>query len=46
MQRFVSTWAIKQESRIQQVFVFNGAKRDIVNEMPAGNIIGIAGIKS
>ncbi|MBD3361206.1 elongation factor EF-2 [Candidatus Woesearchaeota archaeon] len=36
----------KQESRIQQVFIFNGAKRDIVEEVPAGNVLGIAGIKA
>ncbi|MBN1644664.1 elongation factor EF-2 [Candidatus Woesearchaeota archaeon] len=36
----------KQEARIQQVFIFNGAKRDIVEEIPAGNVLGIAGVKS
>jgi elongation factor 2 len=36
----------KQETRIQQVFIFNGAKRDIVEEIPAGNVLGIAGVKS
>lgn len=35
-----------QPSRIQQVFVFNGAKRDIVPSMPAGNVVGIAGVKA
>ena len=35
----------KQNSRIQQVFIFNGAKREIVDEATSGNIIGIAGVK-
>jgi elongation factor 2 len=33
----------KSSSRIQQVYVYNGAKREVVDEVPAGNIIGIAG---
>jgi elongation factor 2 len=37
---------LKQESRVQQVFIMNGAKREIVDNVPAGNIIGISGIKS
>ncbi len=36
----------KQNSKIQQVFVYNGAKREIILEASAGNIIGIAGVKS
>jgi elongation factor 2 len=36
----------KLEQRIQQVYVFNGAKREIVDEVPAGNIIGIGGLKN
>jgi len=36
----------KQHTRIQQVFIFNGAKRDIVDSMPAGNIIGLAGVRA
>ena len=35
----------KQKSRIQQVFIYNGAKREIVDEAPAGNVIGIAGVQ-
>ena len=31
--------------RIQQVYVYNGAKREIVDNVPAGNIIGIGGMK-
>jgi elongation factor 2 len=38
--------AAKEKSRIQQVYVFNGAKREVVDHVPAGNIIGIAGLKS
>ena len=36
----------KIDGRIQQVFITNGAKREIVNYAYAGNIIGIAGLKS
>ncbi|MBT3304611.1 elongation factor EF-2 [Candidatus Woesearchaeota archaeon] len=36
----------KQNSRVQQVFVYNGAKRDLVESVPAGNVIGIAGVKA
>ena len=36
----------KRDGRVQQVFVYNGAKRDIVDNVPCGNIIGIAGIKT
>jgi elongation factor 2 len=36
----------KQQARVQQLFITNGAKREIVEEVPAGNIIGIAGVKS
>lgn len=36
----------KQNSRIQQVYVYNGAKRDIVEMAPSGNIIGVGGIKA
>ncbi len=37
---------LKQNAKVQQVFVYNGAKREIVNNAVAGNIIGIAGVKS
>jgi len=37
---------MKQNTRIQQVFIYNGAKREIVDNVPAGNIIGVAGVKS
>lgn len=36
----------KLPSRIQQVYIYNGAKREIVDNVPAGNIIGIGGVKS
>ncbi len=36
----------KQDAKIQQVFIYNGAKREIIEDVPAGNIIGIAGLKS
>jgi len=37
---------MKQTSKIQQVFIYNGAKREIVDDVSAGNIIGVGGIKS
>jgi len=36
----------KETARIQQVYIFNGAKREVVDNVPAGNIIGIAGLKN
>ena len=36
----------KQHLRVQQIFVYNGAKREIVDNVPAGNIIGVAGLKA
>ncbi|RME78774.1 elongation factor EF-2 [Candidatus Woesearchaeota archaeon] len=35
-----------QKGRVQQVFIYNGAKREIVDNVPAGNIIGISGLKA
>jgi elongation factor 2 len=35
----------KQDARIQQVYIYNGAKKEIVDNVPAGNIIGIGGMK-
>jgi len=35
----------KRDLRVQQIFVYNGAKREIINDVPAGNIIGVAGLK-
>lgn len=34
------------KGRIQQVYIYNGAKKEIVDHVPAGNIIGIGGIKN
>ncbi len=34
------------DMRVQQVFVYNGAKREIVNYASAGNIVGVAGLKA
>lgn len=35
-----------QNMRVQQVFVYNGSKREIVESATAGNVIGIAGLKA
>ena len=35
-----------KDLRIQQVFIYNGAKREIVDHASAGNIIGVAGLKA
>ncbi len=35
----------KQSVRTQQIYVYNGAKKEIVDEVPAGNIIGVGGLK-
>ena len=32
--------------RIQQVYIYNGAKKEIVDNVPAGNIIGVGGLKA
>jgi len=37
---------MKQNTRIQQVYIYNGAKREIIENVPAGNIIGVSGIRS
>lgn len=36
----------KKNMRVQQVFVYKGAQRVIVDNVPAGNIIGVGGLKS
>jgi elongation factor 2 len=36
----------KQATKIQQVYVYNGAKREIVDNVPAGNFVGVGGVKS
>lgn len=36
----------KRKLRVQQIFIYNGAKREIVDNVPAGNIIGVAGLQA
>ena len=36
----------KKNLRIQQVFIYNGAKREIVDNALAGNVVGVAGVKA
>ncbi|MBU1199857.1 MAG: elongation factor EF-2 [Nanoarchaeota archaeon] len=36
----------KSTLRAQQVYIYNGAKREIVDHVPAGNIIGVGGLKN
>lgn len=31
--------------RTQQIYIYNGAKKEIVEDVPAGNIIGVGGLK-
>lgn len=35
----------KTPMRTQQIYIYNGAKREIVDNVPAGNIIGLGGLK-
>lgn len=35
----------KKEMRVQQISIYNGAKREAVDSVPAGNIVGIVGMK-
>ncbi|MBN2454672.1 elongation factor EF-2 [Candidatus Woesearchaeota archaeon] len=35
----------KQTVRLQQVSIYNGAKRETVDDVPAGNIVGLVGMK-
>ena len=37
---------LKQNTKVQQVFIYNGAKREIVDNVPSGNFIGVAGVKA
>jgi elongation factor 2 len=37
---------MKQKTKIQQVFIYNGAKREIVDNVRSGNIVGVAGVKA
>lgn len=36
----------KTTVRLQQIYIYNGAKREVVDEVQAGNIIGLAGLKN
>ena len=36
----------KSTLRAQQVYIYNGAKKEIVDNVPPGNIIGIGGLKN
>jgi len=36
----------KKNLRIQQVFIYNGAKREIVDKALSGNVVGVAGVKA
>ncbi|KHO49131.1 MAG: elongation factor 2 [archaeon GW2011_AR9] len=36
----------KATARVQQVYIYNGAKREIVEDAPCGNIIGVSGLKT
>jgi len=35
----------KLDVRLQQIYIYNGPKREIVDGIPAGNIIGVAGLR-
>ncbi|MBI2547872.1 elongation factor EF-2 [Candidatus Woesearchaeota archaeon] len=37
---------MKQTVRVQQVSVYNGAKREMVDKAPSGNIVGIVGLRN
>lgn len=36
----------KRMVRLQQIVIYNGPKREIIEEVPAGNIIGMTGLKN
>ena len=36
----------KQQQRVQQIFIANGAKRELIERVSAGNILGIVGLKA
>ncbi|MEA3514827.1 MAG: elongation factor EF-2 [Nanoarchaeota archaeon] len=36
----------KQNARVQQIYIYNGAKKEIIDNVPAGNIVGICGAKA
>ncbi len=41
----LSVCGAKKKVKVSQLYIYNGAKRDIIEEACAGNIIGIAGLK-
>ena len=41
----VNLLSVKTTAKIQQVSVYNGAKREAIGEAPAGNVIGLVGLK-
>ncbi len=47
MKKGLEVWLnrAKKTVRTQQVYIYNGAKKEIVDEVPAGNIIGLGGLK-
>ncbi len=47
MRKGIEGWLnrAKKPVRTQQVYIYNGAKKEIVDEVPSGNIIGLAGLK-
>ncbi len=36
----------KSKGRVQNVYIYNGAKKEIVDGVPSGNIIGISGVNT
>lgn len=36
----------KMNARVQQVSIYNGPKRELIDSIPSGNIIGIVGLKN
>jgi len=47
MSKGIEAWLnrAKKNVRTQQVYIYNGAKKEIVDAVPAGNIIGLGGLK-
>lgn len=47
MTKGIEAWLnrAKKNVRTQQVYIYNGAKKEIVDAVPAGNIIGLGGLK-
>jgi len=47
MKQGLEVWmnGLKKRVRVQQVSVYNGAKREMIDEVPSGNIVGVVGLK-